>query len=236
MKVSPLTLLNNQPAFWASAKELHLQWRDLWPFLAFIVTACGIYGGVLAGWRSPLLSLYVAIKLPFLFLTTMAIVSIFNWMLASIMGAGLNYRTTIFIVVASMTLASWILLSLAPVALFFQLTGVPHSTIDSSLLYAQRCILITHIAIFSIAGIAGNAMLLKGLRQLLSPRCPPGLLFLSWLTVFAFVGCQLSWILRPFVGNPFLPIVFMRPNCLEANFYEFVFGQLLPYLLSGGKQ
>jgi hypothetical protein len=234
MKLSPLTLLNNQPAFWATMKELRLQWRDLWPFLAFIVMACGIYGAVLAWWRSPLLSLYVAVKLPFLFLATMAIVSIFNWMLAAIMGAGLSYRTTIFIVVASMTLASWILLSLAPVALFFQLTGVPHSTIDSHLLYAQRCLLITHIAIFGIAGIAGNAMLFKGLRQLLSPRCPRGPLFLSWLAAFTFVGCQMGWILRPWVGNPFLPIVFIRPNCLEANFYEFVFGQLLPYLLNGG--
>jgi len=52
--------------------------------------------------------------------------------------------------------------------------------------------------------------------------------------MFAFVGCQMSWILRPFVGSPFYPVVFMRAECLQRNFYEFVFAEVLPYLLTGG--
>jgi hypothetical protein len=51
-----------------------------------------------------------------------------------------------------------------------------------------------------------------------------------WLAAFAFVGCQMSWILRPFVGSPFYPVVFMRPDCLQRNFYEFLLTEVLPFV------
>jgi hypothetical protein len=52
--------------------------------------------------------------------------------------------------------------------------------------------------------------------------------------VSAFVGCQTSWSLRPFVGSPFYPVVFLRPDALQRNFYEFVFGEVLPFIITGG--
>ncbi len=55
----------------------------------------------------------------------------------------------------------------------------------------------------------------------------------AWLASYAFVGCQLSWILRPFVGSPFFPVEFLRPDALDRNFYEFVFTEVLPFLLAG---
>jgi hypothetical protein len=33
----------------------------------------------------------------------------------------------------------------------------------------------------------------------------------------------LSWILRPFIGSPDLPLQFLRPDALHGNFYENVF-------------
>jgi len=235
MRLSPITLLRDRDSFWADAKAQRLEWADLLPLAGFIIMACGLYGAVLAGWRSASLSMYVAVKLPLLFLATTLLVSLFSWMLASLLGAELRFKTTMFIIFASMTVASWILLSLTPVALLFVMSGVPYSGTHDELRYAHNCILMTHIGILAIAGVIGNAVLLGGLRQLVSPRCPIFTLFFSWLGAFAFVGCQMSWILRPFVGSPFYPIVFMRPDCLERNFYEFVFTEVLPYLMTGGK-
>jgi len=212
-----------------------MKWRDLFSLIVFVCFACALYGAVLAGWRSPRLSVYVAIKLPILFLGTTAIVAIFNWMIATALGSGLSFKSTVFAVFASMTIGCWILLSLIPVTLFFLVSGVSYSGTTTELQFAHNSILMIHILILSLAGIAGNAALLQGLRRLVAPRCPATSLFLSWLAAFAFVGCQLSWILRPFIGSPFFPVAFMRPDALDRNFYEFVFTEVLPFLLTGGK-
>jgi hypothetical protein len=230
MRTLPFTLLKDRSAFWADVEGHTLRWRDLLQLVLFITCACGIYGAALAGWRSPRLCMYVAIKLPFLFLATTAIVAVFNWMMAATLGSGLTFKSTIFIVFGAITVGAWILLGLVPVAFFFVLSGVPYAGSDAQLQYAHNAILMTHIVILAAAGVAGNVTLLGGLRRVVRARCPTGLLFVIWLTAFAFVGCQMSWILRPFVGSPFYPVVFMRPNCLERNFYEFLSTEVLPYL------
>jgi len=46
-----------------------------------------------------------------------------------------------------------------------------------------------------------------------------------------FLGSQLSWILRPFIGAPGLPVQFIRADALHGNFYEAVF-RALGHLLS----
>lgn len=231
----PILLLRDRPAFWESVRCHRLQWKDLIPMVAFVVLVCSLYGAILAGWRSPQLSIYVAIKLPMLFIGTISIVSLFNWMTATILGSGLSMKTTIIVAFASMTISCWILLGLIPVSVFFMMTGVPHAGTDQELQYAHNSILITHITILGIAGIAGNITLLKGLRNVVRSQCPVNGLFILWISAFSFVGCQMSWILRPFVGSPFYPVAFMRPDALERNYYEFVFTEVLPYLLWGGK-
>jgi hypothetical protein len=56
-----------------------------------------------------------------------------------------------------------------------------------------------------------------------------------WLVCFGFVGCQMAWVLRPFVGSPFYPVAFLRSDALDRKFYEFVFGEVLPFLIRGGR-
>ncbi|MEV0561637.1 hypothetical protein [Dactylosporangium sp. NPDC050588] len=38
-----------------------------------------------------------------------------------------------------------------------------------------------------------------------------------WILLFGFVGTQLAWTLRPFVGAPHEPFQVFRP--IEGNFY-----------------
>ena len=230
-----VNLLKDRAVFWAKLKQDELRWIDLFGLTAFIIFVCALYGAVMAGWRSPVLSLFVAVKLPILFISTTCLVALFNWMMSLMLGSGLSFKATVFIVFAAMVIEAWILLGMIPVALFFLLSGVPAAGTPAELHYAHNCILVTHIVILAIAGVAGNAALLEGLRRIARPQCPSFMLFATWVTAFAFVGCQMSWILRPFIGSPFYPVVFMRPDCLDRNFYEFVFEEVLPYLLSGAR-
>ena len=234
MKFLPMVLLRDRDAFWRRLQARDLRWRELLGLIAFVALACALYGAVLAGWRSPRLAGYVACKLPLLFLGTTLLVAVFNWMTAAGLGSGLSFKSTVFTVFAAMAIGGWILLALVPVALFFLATGVPYAGTPAELRYAHNSILMTHVALLALAGILGNAALLQGLRRIVPPRCPVLALFLAWLGTFALVGCQLSWILRPFVGSPFFPVVFLRPDAFDRNFYEFVFTEVLPFLLTGG--
>ena len=60
MSALPIILLTDRNAFWDRMRAQELQWNDLLSLVAFVVLACGLYGAVLAGWRSPRLSVYVS--------------------------------------------------------------------------------------------------------------------------------------------------------------------------------
>lgn len=42
--------------------------------------------------------------------------------------------------------------------------------------------------------------------------------FRCWAIVFGLVGAQMSWVLRPFIGDPSQPFTWFRPR--ESNFFE----------------
>ena len=60
--------------------------------VAFVALATGVYGAVLAAWRSPHMAAYVAVKLPAVFVGTTFTVSVFCWMSGLVAGAELRYR------------------------------------------------------------------------------------------------------------------------------------------------
>ena len=91
--------------------------------------------------------------------------------------------------------------------------------------------LVTHVAVLALAGLAGVGSLWTALRRMIpSARSAAGLAAV-WIGAYAFVGTQLGWMLRPFVGSPFYPVVFLREDALDRNFYEFLLGEVLPFLL-----
>jgi hypothetical protein len=47
------------------------------------------------------------------------------------------------------------------------------------------------------------------------------MVFRLWLVLFAIVGAQMGWVLRPFIGNPALPFTLFRPR--QSNFFEAVY-------------
>ncbi len=44
------------------------------------------------------------------------------------------------------------------------------------------------------------------------------LVFACWMIVFALVGAQMGWVLRPFVGSPDMPFSWFRER--GSNFFE----------------
>ena len=52
--------------------------------------------------------------------------------------------------------------------------------------------------------------------------------FGCWVVVFALVGAQMGWVLRPFIGSPDVPFEWFRER--ESNFFESVWRSSLTFL------
>jgi hypothetical protein len=185
-----------------------------------ITLGTGIYGATIGLWRGPLMATYVAIKFPLLiFLTTLCNAGL-NGMLALVMGAGISFRQTLLSQLMSYTVAALILAAMAPITLFILFNTSPHSSGDP---FGHHLFLLLNVVILAGAGVAANGRLYQLLLLKTTHRSIAWRVLAAWLAGNLFVGAQLSWNLRPFIGSPQLNIQFLRPNPFEGNFYESVY-------------
>ena len=84
-------------------------------------------------------------------------------------------------------------------------------------------ILLAHVAMIALAGTTGNVRLFQLLLSMSPHRAAALRVLAAWLTGNLFLGSQLTWILRPFIGSPGLPVQFLRADAFHGNFYEAVF-------------
>jgi hypothetical protein len=64
------------------------------------------------------------------------------------------------------------------------------------------------------------------LKQLSGKAAVARRVLIAWLAGNLFLGSQLCWILRPFIGSPNLEVAFFRPDPLQGNFYETLFNAI----------
>lgn len=203
-------------------------WNQRWSpgrlvlHLGIIVMGAGLYGAVMGCWRSPQQALYVAIKFPLIILLVTGGNALINGLLAPLLGLNIRFHQSFSAIVMGFTVTSAILGAFSPVMAFL-IWNAPALT---SGIYTQptySLILLGHVAVIALAGTAGNLRLL----QLLVHWSPSRMIALrilgAWLAGNLFLGTQLAWILRPFLGFPNLPVQFLRPDAFHGNFYETVF-------------
>lgn len=66
--------------------------------------------------------------------------------------------------------------------------------------------------IFGVASFASQLMLRRIYRSLMRRNPVHRWLLRLWLLLYAFVGIQMAWILRPFIGYPEMPVQFFRQD------------------------
>lgn len=202
--------------------------------VSLIVISTAVYGLALGWWRSVEMAVYVAVKLPVVFVGSTLVVSAFAWMAGLVVGASLRYREVLELVFAAMAVAGKILLALTPVVLFFILTGAPETGSRETLRFTHSVLMSVHIAVFALAGGVGNLTLARELKSRVPATCRVSLLLAVWLGAFALVGCQVGWMLRPLVGSPNISVEFVRTDALASNFLESVVEQIIPHLIHQG--
>ena len=198
--------------------------HDYWSlWILTILGGSGIYGTTLGAWQGPEMALYVGIKLPFIVFITLATNTLLNGILAQVLGSGLGFRQTLNALLASFSLFSLIVGSLAPISLGMAIdTPGPDSEQAGQV---HRSLLIFHTSLISFAGIIST----KRLYGLLKDVCPGNAArktLIAWLAGNLFAGAQIGFLLRPVFGHPGPKIEFLRPDMFAGNFYESVWWAL----------
>ncbi len=141
-------------------------------------------------------------------------------MLAQLFGSGLSFKQTALAILMSFAIAAVILGTLSPVTLFVLYNAPPLGSANA--IVGHSMILLTHVFAIAFAGIMANRRLLDLLRRMTGRDATARAVLFSWLGGNLFLGAQLAWNLRPFIGSPGLTVQFLRDDPLRGNFYEAV--------------
>jgi hypothetical protein len=196
--------------------------RQLLLCLLTIIIGGASYGAVMGAWRGELQAYYVAVKFPLLILLTTLGSGLFNGMMAPLLGLNISFRQSLLAILMSFAISSAILGSLSPLMAFI-VWNTPEVSTGARGFLSHSFILLSHVAAIGFAGMASNFRLRQLLEQLSGSRRTANKILFAWLAGNLFLGSQLSWILRPFIGSPGLTMEFLRPDAFYGNFYEAVF-------------
>ena len=224
------TILRGEPqALATGARESG--WRHTLLCVAIIVAGAGCYGAALGWWRSPQQALYTAIKCPLVMLLTASGNALLNGMLAPLLGVNIPFRQSFSAILMSFVITAAILGGFSPILAFVIWNAPPLAAHSPAVTEVYGLLLMANVLLIAFAGSAGNVHLLRLLSHFSHDRPnAAGRVLVAWLAVNLFFGSQLSWMLRPFVGTPDLPVQFMRAAPLSGNFYEAVFHNLIRIL------
>jgi len=176
----------------------------------------GAYGGIAGDrlWQV----LYSAIKVPFLLLVSFAISLPLFFVLNTLFGLREDFGQAMQALIATQAGVAIILASLAPYTAVWYL-----STTDYN-----RAILFNG-AMFAAASFSAQWLLRDFYGPLIRRQPRHRWMLWAWITAYAFVGIQMAWMLRPFVGVPALPVQFFREEKFD-NAYLIVGRKILEAL------
>jgi hypothetical protein len=190
-------------------------------YVVVIVFGAGCYGAAMGCWRSPQQALFVAIKFPVIMILTTLGNALINAMLAPLLGLNMTFRHSFSAVLMSLTITAAILGAFSPL-LVFAVWNAPAMVAGSAHNPAYNIIMLANVLVIALAGTAGNLRLFQLLMQVGRRRDVALRVLFAWQVANLFLGSQLSWILRPFIGSPTLPVEFLRTDAFHGNFYEAV--------------
>jgi hypothetical protein len=179
-----------------------------------------------------------AIKLPILFLLTLAICLPTLYLFNLVFGSRLSVRQALAVVLVGITVTSMLTLAFAPISLFFLISAADYDFFK-----------LLNVAILATTGAVGLTFLVDGMSSMNrlaiadlaaeaaanGTQVPPmqrpvnmSLIYL-WIMLYGFVGTQLGWTLRPFFGDPGQEFVIFRS--IKGNFYMNVIESLISLIV-----
>ncbi len=217
------TILRNRRGFFTEIRDGVELGQKMRAMLVSGVAFLALYGAVMGSTHSLWQALSSAVKLPILFLATLVVCSPTLYFFNLIFGSSQSLTQNFALILTALTVTAVLLLSFAPIVLFFLLTTSHYQFFK-----------LLNVGVFTIAGIVGVTFLGHGMR-IVSASGNEGAgarrnVVRLWILIYAFVGSQMAWTLRPFIGAPGLQFELFRQ--LGGSFYANVFvsiGEILGF-------
>ncbi|WP_019505492.1 hypothetical protein [Pleurocapsa sp. PCC 7319] len=172
-----------------------------------------LYGAIIGSTHGGLQIISSAFKLPALYLLTLLICLPTLYFMDIVLGSKRTFGQYVSLLLASMAMISVMLFGFAPVTLFFRLS-----------INDYWFFLLLNIVVLGFTGVVGVRFFYKSMLALIAKEKEDNnispnrhKLIKAWLFLYGFVGSQLGWTLRPFVGSPSEPFALFRE--IESNFY-----------------
>ncbi len=178
--------------------------RPWWWLPAMVIGFGSIYGMIMGTFdlgsieRLPMLA-YGGIKVPLLLLATTALCLPVFVLFNTILGLGDDLREATEAILAGQAGLSIALASLSPVTALWYLSSDNYT--------AAR---LFNMAAFTAGAAVGGFIMWRCYRRLIRRNRCHHIMLAAWLCLYAFVGIQMGWTLRPFIGNPGMPVSFFR--------------------------
>ncbi|MEM8637492.1 MAG: actin-binding WH2 domain-containing protein [Cyanobacteria bacterium P01_G01_bin.54] len=219
-----MQFLRDRPKFFEDVKqEQYLNATAL----SLLICSSGffaLYGMILGSFKGGLQILVSAVKLPALYLITLAICLPALFFFEVVAGSQRKFMQYLVLLLGAMGVISVMLLGFAPVTLFFRLSLSDYTFFQ-----------LLNIFILGLASVIGVQVFYRGMVALTASEDlalkQRQLAMKLWLVLYGFVGSQLGWTLRPFFGSPGKPFELFRD--LESNFFLHIL-RLIGNLVTGG--
>lgn len=215
---SAFEILQNREQHFEDIGNHHFPKKIILGQTLFIFLASCFYGAIMGSYNSWMQAFSSGIKLWLLFFLCLLICFPSFYIVQLILGSKVGIKQLLVILLGGFVVTTTIMVAFAPIIFFFQLTGDNYHFLQ-----------LLHVFIFLFAGFFGMRTVLEALKSVFAesgvyPKI--GLsVFRIWVLIFAFVGIQLSWNLRPFIGSKEMRFEILRSNT-QGNFYSTVFGAL----------
>ena len=169
-----------------------------------------VYGMIMGSYNGLLQAVVSGLKVPVLLFLALFICFPAFYVIQYMLGSRMSFKQMINMVLSGFVVLTTIMVSFAPIVVFFMITGNNYSFLK-----------LLHVGIFAFSGVFGMRTMIEALKfscekKNVYPKI--GLkIFKFWVFVFAFVGMQLAWNLRPFLGDKYRDFEVFRAR--EGNFY-----------------
>ncbi|MGI8924508.1 MAG: hypothetical protein ACR2HJ_10815 [Fimbriimonadales bacterium] len=142
-----------------------------------------------------------------LFLITVLICLPTLYVLGLVLGAKESVGQYLVVLLGTLAATGILLIGFAPITAFFLMTSSHYQFFK-----------LLNVAVLGISGIIGARFFLRAMRTLWEEnRDARDKVLVLWIALYAFVGSQLGWTLRPFFGAPGMEFEPVRE--VQGNFY-----------------
>ncbi|MEM1185791.1 MAG: hypothetical protein AAGI53_12430 [Planctomycetota bacterium] len=183
------------------------------------------------------------VKLPLLVFLTAAVTLPSLYVFSTILGSRLGMIQFVRTVAASCAITSAVAASLGPILGFFTVSTTSYPFM-----------VLLNVALLGVSGVVGTSYLLRMLGKVQKSsdgdddaqgnatvtvpttdggqatfrrrreRTSSTQIVWAWVVLYAIVGVQMGWVLRPFIGSPDTEFTFLRP--IKSNAAEAIFGSM----------